>query len=117
LTDVTQVIKGWTEAMQMMVEGDKWEMWVAKFHITFLTDPRTSVIIMMHVEARDITLRRYMPSELGYGDSGSPPLIKGGDALVFQMELIKIKVRSSSRESKLHRLNRRDHRHSQQQHR
>jgi hypothetical protein len=23
-----QVIKGWTEAMQLMVEGDKWEMYV-----------------------------------------------------------------------------------------
>merc|ERR1719352_237792 len=23
-----QVIKGWTEAMQMMVEGDKWEMYI-----------------------------------------------------------------------------------------
>ena len=46
-----QVIKGWTEAMQLMVEGDKWEM--------------------------------YIPSELGYGDSGSPPKIQGGDVLVF----------------------------------
>jgi len=54
-----QVIKGWTEAMQMMVEGDKWEM--------------------------------YIPSELGYGDGGSPPKIKGGDALIFTMEIIKIK--------------------------
>jgi len=54
-----QVIKGWTEAMQLMVEGDKWEM--------------------------------YIPSELGYGDSGSPPKIKGGDVLVFKMEIIKIK--------------------------
>ena len=36
---------------------------------------------------------RYIPSELGYGDSGSPPKIKGGDPLVFQMEIIKIKVR------------------------
>merc|ERR1712178_295930 len=53
-----QVIKGWTEAMQLMVEGDKWEM--------------------------------YIPSELGYGDSGSPPKIKGGDVLVFTMEIIKI---------------------------
>jgi len=54
-----QVIKGWTEAMQLMVEGDKWEM--------------------------------YIPSELGYGDSGSPPKIKGGDVLVFTMEIVKIK--------------------------
>merc|ERR1711907_726297 len=54
-----QVIKGWTEAMQLMVEGDKWEM--------------------------------YIPSELGYGDSGSPPKIGGGDALIFTMEIIKIK--------------------------
>jgi hypothetical protein len=33
----------------------------------------------------------YIPSELGYGDSGSPPKIKGGDVLVFVMEIIKIK--------------------------
>ena len=55
-----QVIKGWTEAMQLMVEGDKWEM--------------------------------YIPSELGYGDRGSPPKIGGGDVLVFTMEILKIKV-------------------------
>lgn len=54
-----QVIKGWTEAMQMMVEGDKWEM--------------------------------YIPSELGYGERGSPPKIPGGSVLVFQMEILKIK--------------------------
>ena len=54
-----QVIKGWTEAMQLMVEGDKWEM--------------------------------YIPSELGYGDSGSGAKIPGGSVLVFQMEIIKIK--------------------------
>jgi FKBP-type peptidyl-prolyl cis-trans isomerase FklB len=53
-----QVIKGWTEAMQLMVEGDKWEM--------------------------------YIPSELAYGDRGSPPKIGGGDALVFQMEILEI---------------------------
>mmetsp|Transcript_116725 Transcript_116725/g.362689 ORF Transcript_116725/g.362689 Transcript_116725/m.362689 type:complete len:242 (+) Transcript_116725:52-777(+) len=54
-----QVIKGWTEAMQKMVEGDKWEM--------------------------------YIPSELGYGDSGSGDKIKGGDVLIFRMELMTIK--------------------------
>merc|ERR1712010_173291 len=54
-----QVIKGWTEAMQLMVEGDKWEM--------------------------------YIPSDMAYGESGSPPKIPGGSALVFRMEIIKIK--------------------------
>merc|ERR1712224_591803 len=54
-----QVIKGWTEAMQMMVKGDKWEM--------------------------------YIPSDLAYGDGGRPPVIGGGDCLVFTMEIIKIK--------------------------
>merc|ERR1711972_656051 len=50
---------GWTEAMQLMVEGDKWEM--------------------------------YIPSELGYGDGGSGEKIKGGDVLIFRMEILKIK--------------------------
>merc|ERR1719409_793239 len=53
-----QVIKGWTEAMQKMVEGDLWEM--------------------------------YIPSELGYGDGGSGEKIKGGDVLIFRMEILKI---------------------------
>ena len=54
-----QVIRGWTEILQMMVEGDKFEV--------------------------------YIPSELGYGESGSPPKIKRGDALIFIMEMIEIK--------------------------
>ena len=33
----------------------------------------------------------YIPSELGYGDRGSPPKIPGGSVLVFQMEILKIK--------------------------
>lgn len=53
-----QVIKGWTEAMQMMVVGDKWEL--------------------------------YIPSELAYGDSGSPPKIGPGEVLIFQMEILAI---------------------------
>ena len=32
----------------------------------------------------------YIPSELGYGDRGSPPKIGGGDVLVFQMEILAI---------------------------
>merc|ERR1712021_310281 len=53
-----QVIKGWTEAMQMMVEGDKWEL--------------------------------YIPSDLAYGDGGSPPKIPGGATLVFTIEILEI---------------------------
>jgi len=32
----------------------------------------------------------YIPSEMAYGDSGSPPKIGGGDVLVFTIEIIKI---------------------------
>jgi FKBP-type peptidyl-prolyl cis-trans isomerase FklB len=53
-----QVIAGWTEAMQLMVQGDKWEL--------------------------------YIPSELGYGDRGSPPKIPGGSVLIFTMEMVEI---------------------------
>jgi FKBP-type peptidyl-prolyl cis-trans isomerase FklB len=30
----------------------------------------------------------YIPSELAYGDRGSPPKIGGGDVLIFQMEIL-----------------------------
>ena len=52
------VIKGWTEAMQLMVDGDKWEL--------------------------------YLPSDLAYGDSGSPPMIQGGDALIFTLDMLEV---------------------------
>jgi len=54
-----QVIKGWTEAMQLMKEGAKWEL--------------------------------YIPSELAYGDRGAGASIPGGAALVFTLELLKVK--------------------------
>lgn len=53
-----QVIKGWTEAMQLMVEGDKWEL--------------------------------YIPSELAYGERGSPPKIPGDSVLIFTIEILEI---------------------------
>jgi len=55
-----QVIRGWTEAMQLMVEGDKFEL--------------------------------YIPSDLAYGDRGSPPKIPGGSVLVFKIEILEILV-------------------------
>jgi hypothetical protein len=30
----------------------------------------------------------YIPSELAYGDRGSPPKIGGGEVLIFQMEIL-----------------------------
>lgn len=53
-----QVIKGWTEAMALMVEGDVLEL--------------------------------YIPSDLAYGERGSPPKIPGGAVLVFKIEILEI---------------------------
>lgn len=58
-----QVVKGWTEALQLMRAGDKWRLW--------------------------------LPSELGYGDSGAGGVIPGQSVLVFELELIEVKSSSS----------------------
>jgi FKBP-type peptidyl-prolyl cis-trans isomerase FklB len=55
---VNRVVRGWTEALQMMKTGAKWEL--------------------------------YLPSSLGYGDYGSPPLIEPGAPLIFEVELLSI---------------------------
>lgn len=57
-----QVVKGWTEALQLMRAGDKWKLW--------------------------------LPSELGYGDSGAGGKIPGGAVLVFELELLEVKESS-----------------------
>lgn len=57
---VKQVIAGWTEALQLMKPGDKWEL--------------------------------YLPASLAYGDKGTPGgPIAPNSALVFEVELIKVK--------------------------
>jgi hypothetical protein len=55
----SDVIPGWTEILQLMVEGDKFEA--------------------------------YIPSDLAYGPRGAPPTIGPDQALIFTIELIKIK--------------------------
>ncbi|MBI5727893.1 MAG: FKBP-type peptidyl-prolyl cis-trans isomerase [Ignavibacteriales bacterium] len=57
---VNGVIKGWTEALQLMKEGDKWML--------------------------------YIPSELGYGDTGAGGTIPPGAALIFEFELISVEA-------------------------
>lgn len=56
---VDQVIPGWTEALQKMQEGAKWEL--------------------------------YIPAGLAYGPSGTSGLIGPNAALIFEVELVKIK--------------------------
>ena len=66
-----QVIKGWTEAMQLMVEGDKWEMYIP-YRLAYGEHgkppkiPAKSTLIFM------ISITN---------TSTSPPLILGGEPL------------------------------------
>ena len=56
---LNQVIAGWTEGIQLMSEGSKFEF--------------------------------YIPSHLAYGDQSVGEVIKGGAALIFEVELFKVK--------------------------
>lgn len=56
---VTQVIAGWVEALQLMKEGDKWQL--------------------------------YIPYNLAYGERGAGQSIPPYSALIFDVELVKVK--------------------------
>ena len=88
--------------MQLMVEGDKWEMYIPSGTLIIVFDflmmcllagtCRASAIFFSY---RYCGLNKNMNynttyTELGYGDRGSPPKIGGGDVLVFTMEILEI---------------------------
>lgn len=43
----------------------------------------------------------FIPSDLAYGDRDRGKFIKGGDALVFEIEILKIKGASKERKDEL----------------
>ena len=55
---LNRVIKGWTQALSLMREGSKWEL--------------------------------FIPSDLAYGKQGSGENIGPNEALIFEVELIKV---------------------------
>jgi len=61
---VNGVIKGWTEALQLMPVGSKWQL--------------------------------FIPSDLGYGDRGSGPVIGPGATLIFEVELLSIQAKDKT---------------------
>ena len=85
-----RVIKGWTEAMQLMVEGARHPLQRATRAQTARRAPPPPPPIH-YVWTSGDKWEMYIPSELGYGERGSPPKIGAGDVLVFTMEILKIK--------------------------
>ena len=78
-----QVIAGWTEAMQLMVEGDKWEMYIpAKLacasQLISIGRLHTPLLALLPLTQR-------LSPRFADGDTGRVP-----GCLVFTMEIIKI---------------------------
>ena len=114
-----QVIKGWTEAMQLMKEGDTWELYVERTLLlllllvllpllgcataapaTFALPPTcchyssTAAAANTHSLTHSLThpaSLRYIPSELAYGSRGAGGKIGPDAVLVFTLNLITVK--------------------------
>lgn len=87
-----QVIRGWTEAMQMMVEGDKWELYIPPRCASIRECGTCTVQCTAHL-ADAYTLRMLRALHLfrlAYGARGRPPKIPGHSVLVFTIEIKRI---------------------------
>jgi len=69
--------KGVFEALLLMTEGARWQMCLS---FSFSLTPSASTSF----------LRRALPSDLAYGDEGFHPFIKQGDAVLFDLQLLKL---------------------------
>eukprot|EP00579_Thalassiosira_antarctica_P014535 CAMPEP_0201949012 /NCGR_PEP_ID=MMETSP0903-20130614/55756_1 /ASSEMBLY_ACC=CAM_ASM_000552 /TAXON_ID=420261 /ORGANISM="Thalassiosira antarctica, Strain CCMP982" /LENGTH=290 /DNA_ID=CAMNT_0048492209 /DNA_START=25 /DNA_END=898 /DNA_ORIENTATION=+ len=111
-----QVIKGWTQAMQLMVEGDKWELYIPS-DLAYgsrgspPTIPGDSALVftieMIEIQGEkviatvaericgsnynDALVGTIYSKRFAYGDRGRPPQIPSRSALVFTLEMVKIK--------------------------
>ena len=79
--------KGVHEALLLMTEGSKWRMCdnsCCLCVVCVLLTPRA------HWPIPSDCCRRVLPSELAFGERGFHPYIKSGDAVVFELHLLKL---------------------------
>jgi hypothetical protein len=103
-----QVIKGWTEAMQLMKEGDKWELYIPSVHaFPYCLKEREKKNVFLHFEAWSFVCIYYCyphmltcdihtktKKDLAYGARGAGRDIPGNSALIFTLEMLKVNMRT-----------------------
>ena len=80
------MIKGWDIGVSGMCPGEKRKLKVC-WHTG--SPARLAVSAFMLVMTRESPASQ-IPSDLGYGDRGSPPKIPGGASLIFEVECLSI---------------------------
>ena len=80
------VTQGWTEALQLMKEGAKWELYI-KSELGYGTYDLQKVARRWFI--RFLIFISFLNS---LGDRGAGGLIPGGAVLVFELELLEVKA-------------------------